>query len=71
MPQTPPYTTVLILTSPFSIADLQQFIDRCKVISDSETIAETMRVFGKDLRFKWPVESPVDEGNLAKATNRD
>lgn len=63
-----PITTILVLTSPFSLSDLNQFIDKCKVICDSDMGASAVRVFGKDLRFKWPQESPVDEGNLAKGS---
>lgn len=60
-------TRVLILQTPATIADVRGFVDECLALSGGSDQVP-VRVFGKDLRFKWPVDSAVDEGNLTKGS---
>jgi hypothetical protein len=60
-------TKVLILQTPATIADVRDFIDECLTLSGGADQVP-VRVFGKDLRFKWPSDSAVDEGNLTKGS---
>ena len=59
-------TKILILQTPATLADVREFVDECLALSGDE--CAPVRVFGKDVRFKWPNDSTVDEGNLTKGS---
>lgn len=60
-------TRVLILQTPATVADVRDFVDECVRLSGGSDQVP-VRVFGRDLRFKWPTDSAVDEGNLTKGS---
>ena len=58
-------TRLIIITSPCTLAELQEFINEAKKVTGDDMSAQ-VRVFGKDVRMKWPNNSAVDESDLRK-----
>ena len=59
-------TRLLIVSSPCTLAELQEFINEARKITGDDMSVQ-VKVFGKDVRMKWPSTSAVDEGDLRKA----